>query len=360
MIQILYIVSTLRRSGPTNQLYNLIKYLDRSQFEPHLITLSPEPQDSRWADFQRLGVDLNTFSLSRLKGMFLAKRLLKKKIKQIDSHIIHTQGIRADILLSKIGSSVPWFMTSRNCLFHDYPMKFGRLQGNIMAWQHLKAIRKCHNVIACSKTISRFLSGYGVTATAVQNGVELQAGSKAGAKLPESLQKPVFISVGGLIKRKNMHFLIQAFNEYANDDKGALVVLGDGPQMQELRDMSSNHVHFTGNVSNVADYLACSDYFVSSSFSEGLPNTVLEALAAGLPLLLSDIPSHLEIAEECQGMCSIFALKDGQSALTNQMSQDAALFPPIDRDEIRRRAKEVFSAQTMSARYQQAYLKAME
>jgi len=360
MNRLLYIVSTLRRSGPTNQLCNLIKYLDRSQFEPHLITLSPEPQDSRWADFQRLGVQMNTLSLSRLKGMFLAKRWLKQKIEQIKPHIIHTQGIRADILLSKIGSSVPWFMTSHNCPLHDYPMKFGRLQGHIMAWQHLKAMRKCHNVIACSKTISRFLSGYEVTATAIQNGVEFQTGSKAGAKLPEFMQKPVFVSVGSLINRKNMRFLIEAFNMYAVVGKGTLVIVGDGPQMQELRNIASNRVCFVGNVSNVVDYLACSDYFISSSLSEGLPNTVLEALAAGLPLLLSDIPSHLEIAEECQGMCSIFALNEGQSVLTNQMSKGAALFSFIDRDEIHRKAKEIFSAQVMSARYQQAYLKTME
>jgi hypothetical protein len=91
--KVLYIVSTLRRCSPILQLFNLIKYLDRSKFEPHLITLSPEPQDSRWADFQRLGVHLNALGFSRLKGVFLAKRRLEQKIEQIKPHIIHTNGV---------------------------------------------------------------------------------------------------------------------------------------------------------------------------------------------------------------------------------------------------------------------------
>lgn len=52
-----------------------------------------------------------------------------------------------------------------------------------------------------------------------------------------------------------------------------------------------------GNVSNMPDYLRASDYYVSSSKSEGLPNGVLEAMATGLPVLLSDIEQHLEVLE---------------------------------------------------------------
>ena len=46
--KILYVVSTLQQSGPTEQLYNVIQHLDKRVFEPHLITLSKEPADSRW------------------------------------------------------------------------------------------------------------------------------------------------------------------------------------------------------------------------------------------------------------------------------------------------------------------------
>lgn len=52
---------------------------------------------------------------------------------------------------------------------------------------------------------------------------------------------------------------------------------------------------FAGQVDNIQNYLSASDIYISSSKSEGLPNGVLEAMACGLPLLLSDIPQHMEI-----------------------------------------------------------------
>jgi glycosyltransferase involved in cell wall biosynthesis len=57
----------------------------------------------------------------------------------------------------------------------------------------------------------------------------------------------------------------------------------------------NNNVVFLGFTSNVASYLRVADFFISASISEGLPNTVMEALACGLPVCLSDIPSHREI-----------------------------------------------------------------
>ena len=52
-----------------------------------------------------------------------------------------------------------------------------------------------------------------------------------------------------------------------------------------------------GHISNIYDWLFMSDIFVSTSFSEGLPNSVLEAISCGLPTILSDIPPHKEIKE---------------------------------------------------------------
>jgi glycosyltransferase involved in cell wall biosynthesis len=58
-----------------------------------------------------------------------------------------------------------------------------------------------------------------------------------------------------------------------------------------------SNVKFTGRIDNVDEYLKASDVFVSASRSEGLPNTVMEALAVGLPVILSDIQPHNEALE---------------------------------------------------------------
>jgi glycosyltransferase involved in cell wall biosynthesis len=356
--KIYYITSTLRRAGPTNQIHNLIKYLDKEIFEPHLITLSPEPQDTLFDEFLKLDLQIQSLNLSRFDGLFKAKQKLEQTIKIINPDLIHSQGIRPDHYMSKINPHIPWLLTARNYPFVDYPMKFGKLRGIAMAFQHIKSMRKCKNVITCSYSISQLLSKHKIVSTSIQNGVDFKSTQKSG--LLSALQKPIFITVGSLISRKNVRFIIDAFNIYLKVNKGSLVVLGDGPQLQELKNAATKYTYFYGNVHNVADYLIEADYFISASLSEGLPNTVLEALTSGLPVLLSDIPSHSEIAQEYKDGCKIYLLKDGPTSLAQQLKNIASLFPKSDKNKISESTQKIFSAQAMSEKYQRIYLDKIE
>src|SRR5690606_27550731 len=69
MKRILYIVSTLYGSGPINQLQYLLRYLDRSRFEPLILTLSPEPPGSIIKAFLGDGIDVQTLGMSRITGL---------------------------------------------------------------------------------------------------------------------------------------------------------------------------------------------------------------------------------------------------------------------------------------------------
>jgi glycosyltransferase involved in cell wall biosynthesis len=158
-----------------------------------------------------------------------------------------------------------------------------------------------------------------------------------------------------------MRLIIEAFNSYSKKKKGSLVVLGDGSEMSELRSLSkeNDNIHLLGNVTNVLDYLLASDYFISSSFSEGLPNTVLEALSTGLATILSDIPSHLEIAEVCSSSCEIFSLKDGLTGLEQKMLNADKIFSLKSKAEAKEKANKFFSAKSMSLNYQNEYIRAV-
>ena len=355
MKKILYLVSTLQRSGPTNQLFNLIKHLDRNKFEPHLITLSPEPSDSRWDDYAALGVKLYSLNLSRVKGVLFAKRKVKALIDKIEPDLIHTQGIRADSLVSSIKSAPLQVITIHNFAPEDYSMKFGKLKATLMINQHFKTMRRQVHLIACSKTIQKKLQSVGIQSMAIQNGIESKLGNKNNIPLFNKIPPPVFISVGGLIPRKNMQLIINAFNGLPKEMCGSLILLGDGSLMNELKDLSDDNIYLLGNVNNVNDYLAGADYFVSSSLSEGLPFSVLEALAAGLPVILSDIESHQEIANESAAACELFPLSGGIEVLANKMSAAASRFTDESITEAKRIANEVFSAEIMSQKYQDYY-----
>ncbi|MEZ9976644.1 glycosyltransferase [Vibrio breoganii] len=355
-IKVLYVVSTLARSGPTNQLLNIVRNLDSELFEPTVLTLSPEPSDSLKSRYDELNINVVTLGLSRIKGLLHSKSMLSNFIKQNKPSVIHTQGIRADTLLSKLNLGIPWLLTSRNYPYDDYPMKFGRFKGGLMAYSHVAAMKKCANVVACSKTIAAELNKHSIKAKPIQNGVHTDFSDAEPKTVNSEFEKPLFVSVGSLISRKNMAFLIEAFNHYSSDNKGSLVILGGGPEYEELKALAqSDRIHLLGSVDNVRDYLRNADYFLSSSLSEGLPNTVLEGLSAGLPALLSDIPSHTEIAMESPKCASIFKLSDGSVSLSSQMSSISGRLPETYRDNAKQLAHTVFSAESMSGNYQKFY-----
>ncbi|WP_161605708.1 glycosyltransferase [Natrinema pallidum] len=131
-------------------------------------------------------------------------------------------------------------------------------------------------------------------------------------EIPESAI--VFLSVGSLIPRKNPLDVIEGFQATDIED-GVLLMLGDGPLQAECESLAADddRVRIEGWVDNVSEYLGASDYFVLASSSEGFPNTVMEALAVGLPVVLSDIQPHQEILQHDADAGIEFELRDTRS-----------------------------------------------
>jgi sugar transferase (PEP-CTERM/EpsH1 system associated) len=108
-------------------------------------------------------------------------------------------------------------------------------------------------------------------------------------------------SVGRLVSVKNYALLIKAFalllNSYPNTE---LLLVGDGPLRNELEELSkrlkiSEKVIFTGSRNDVAELLNIMDIFVLTSKSEGMSNTILEAMASKLPVVASDVGNNSEL-----------------------------------------------------------------
>lgn len=362
-MKILYIVSNMRRCGPTNQLYNIIKYLDRNLFEPYIITLSPEPDDSYLDEFKRLAVPCISAKRGRLGGVLFAKRFVGKFIKIIRPDIIHTQGIRADAISSKLKMHTARISTQRNYPFHDYPMKYGSLVGKLIARYHYRLLKDIPQVIACSRTIAMINVKHGLSAEYIRNGVDCHNNARQMAALDRvqirsslgiSPYSTTFVSSGSLIERKAPRILIEAFKSLDGDDCH-LLILGDGCLRKECEALAatSNNIHFLGHVSNVRDYLAAADCFVSTSLSEGMPNAALEAMSMGLPVVLSDIPSHREIFEMEPSIGSLFDQGD-----VTDLYKKMAVFKPGDHASRASRSviENGLTARTMSFAYQQRYI----
>ena len=363
MIRILYVTSTLKRSGPTNQLYNIIKYLNRDKYDPCLITLSPEPKDSRWKDYEELGVNLYSLNLTRLGTVFYAKYQLNKLVRVISPDLIHTQGIRPDILSSQLSFNCPKIATIRNLPQLDYLMSYGFLLGRFMVWCHTWAMKDLSVCVGVSNAVKRNLTdNFDVLNTCtILNGVDVEIYNSVDSEEKKNMRKHVglpefgrvWISSGHLSERKDPLFLIHMWKKFfLNNFNEQLVFIGDGDERARCEEESSElkNVHIVGRVKNVEMFLKASDYFISSSRAEGLPNAVLESLACGLPVLLSDIGPHKEILEMEPGIGEAYQVGDkedfirafGAMFIHSREDRSSAALKIID---------VVLSAQKMSLNY---------
>lgn len=355
-MKILYVVSTLKASGPTNQLYSLIKELPVDT-DIYILTLSNEEENSRIDDFKLLNVKVLSLGLGRFKSLFSSKTLVNEVIRDLKPSVVHSQGIRADIILSKMNlNTFSWFSTSHNFPYEDYLMKFGRLRGMYMAKSHIKAFKRCKNLISCSKTIRNKLESVNVYSKAIQNGIDTSIWHEGIFRKNESLADIVFISVGSLIPRKNMSYILAAFEKAKINSH--LYVLGDGVEYDLLKSkFTYSTISFEGNVDNVKSYLDKADIFISSSLSEGLPNTVLEALASGKVCYLSDIDSHREVQEVSKGSVHLFPLDDNGEKLAEYILNSVELLSESNFEDAKQTVMSHFTSKHMSEQYFKYYLK---
>ena len=112
------------------------------------------------------------------------------------------------------------------------------------------------------------------------------------------------LTVGSLIPRKGINRIIEAIGHLPNPRRVRLTVAGSGPELAALEQLVEtlrlgDDIEFVGAVEPrmVVDLLAKADAFVLASHSEGRPSVVLEAMAAALPVIATDIDGVRDIVE---------------------------------------------------------------
>ena len=109
------------------------------------------------------------------------------------------------------------------------------------------------------------------------------------------------IHVGRLSPEKNQQLLLRVFSSLLSSfPQSSLTICGDGNQKTTLAELAeslniSNSIDFVGAVNDVPQRLSSHDVFVLSSLTEGLPLVIIEAMAAGLPVVSTDVGGVREI-----------------------------------------------------------------
>jgi glycosyltransferase involved in cell wall biosynthesis len=184
----------------------------------------------------------------------------------------------------------------------------------------------------------------------------------------------IFLFTGRFVHRKGIDLLLTAFRSFLErrgfEETGLWLCLVGSGDMQEdpvheqidsIVSSCSDHIKVLPPIGSIADYLQIADAFVFPSRKEGMPNSVLEALAAGLPCILSDIEPHREIAEhDPSAPIHFFASGDSRS-LESQLVQAATRLHEERKRGTRliARLNERYDIDTVSGRYVDIYRQAL-
>lgn len=170
-----------------------------------------------------------------------------------------------------------------------------------MVEQSNNAMKRTAQTWTCSASLARkYKEELKLKFPYIQNGVNvsnfIHPSEEQKEKMREKLNLPkdkvILVYSGQFVARKDQKFLLELFSEEKSLENYLLLLLGDGADYAELKEEygKKQNVVMTGSVNNVNEYLQASDIYIASSKSEGLPNGVLEAMAVGLPVILSDSP----------------------------------------------------------------------
>jgi glycosyltransferase involved in cell wall biosynthesis len=305
-----------RISGVTNHISLTKRYLENAGHEVFVFTFGDEeyPDDepnvirSPGLHLVDTGYYLNvryslpaqkllrTMDIVHVHHPFLSGRLAVRYCKPRSIPIVFTNHTRYDLYAQAYLPIIPDML------------------GEVFLQAYLPSFcRECDLVIAPSEGMRDVLLRFGVS-TPIEvspNGVELSPFQVSVDPIPRSElgfkeEDVLLIYTGRLGPEKNLPLLLRAFagTSKAYDHLG-LILVGDGPERENLEDRVrymgiEEHVCFTGMVPyyELPRYLAAADIFTTASVTEVHPLSVIEAMAAGLPVLGVRSPGVADIVEE--------------------------------------------------------------
>lgn len=203
------------------------------------------------------------------------------------------------------------------------------------------------------------------------NTTKFHPDNQAAADYPEGFlnsEHLIFGTVGRLAEVKNQTYLMEAFIHLTQQNQDVanklkLVVVGDGILLNKLKEMAKDasieeQVWFTGNRSDIPQVMAGFDVFVLPSLAEGISNTILEAMASGLPVIATEVggtpdlvmssmkESHLVDVGQVQRLAGLMA---------NYVNNDSLLSD--NSAAVRQHCEQNFSIESMVNKYHQLYQK---
>lgn len=298
-INILHIYQNSKIGGVQQQILSLIKAYDKDIINPSFCCLGPK--EEMGDEMENEGIDFTALDISRhhklsLRMIMELRRLMTKKC----VHVVRTHRYSASLygrIAAKM-TGVPVVIAS----VHDNYRKDLRFRRRLANRVLSKATDK---VVAVSESIKEDIIKYDKIDTSkilvIPNGVDTLRFNPE--RKFEYMRKGLSISdddivigsVGRLVPAKGLEYLIEAASYLRKEFKTIkIVMVGDGSLLDSLRHNAkenyiSDIVIFTGQRRDIPDILSCMDIFAMPSIAEGLPNSLLEAMSMGKPIVAAAV-----------------------------------------------------------------------
>jgi len=289
-------------------------------------------------------------------------RTIRKAIESEGTHILHTHGYKADIYgyFAARPLALPMVATCH---------LWTRQTPAIRAYERLDAffLRRFSAIVAVSDAIAREVRQAGVAPTkitTIDNGIDLTPYLLGSATLwPEIRERGDLLigTAGRLVSQKGIGYFLRSAKEVLRVfPNAAFIIVGDGPDRAELERLAtelsiSDKVVFAGRRTDMPDVYASLDIFVLASLDEGMPMAILEAMAAGCPVIATQVGAVPKLIESGQTGATV------PPANVEALSQ--AMLTMIHRPEMRRElarnaralVTERHSSRAMSRKYEEIY-----
>jgi len=193
-------------------------------------------------------------------------------------------------------------------------------------------VQKASKIVTLSTTIEQELIEEEIAASKIcliYNGVDLVRFNemKGKSQLRKKLgipDKKTIIYTGRLSPEKGVDLLIRSFSKLESTLEYQLVIIADGPEWENIVRLLENYqltnsVILLPEVDDVARYLNTADLFVLPSLFEGLSNSLLEAMASGLPVVSTRVGGSIDIIEN--GINGLLVDVDDEEQLTQAISK---------------------------------------
>jgi len=296
--------------GPEKRALESLRWIDRARVEPVIVYSSA---GVLFDQFRGAGVRVIDFHVRGIEHVSAA-RTLAEIARSEGVGVIHTQGpIAADFHAARAAraAGVP-FVVTRPSMIEDYLMPLVMRRAHAVV--DTLTLRSAHAVVTVSEDGRRRLLARRALAAVeillIRNGVDVERytpreGAKARllSEIGVSGDRPTLGMIGQLTDDKGWDVFLEAVRKIrqSRPDVAAFIV-GDGPRRTEI-ELSISHTNLKGNVfmlglrEDVPEIVPALDVVLHTSRREGLPVTVIEAMASGRPVVASDAGGTAELIE---------------------------------------------------------------